>query len=332
MSGASSTRSQLPARPDRPRADRSSPVRPRRSAELPTKSKAVPVAPAVPERTWSEWRQSVIAWFKGEDGASFGISALIHLVFLGVLAVPVLREVQRQQDFTTVVSTSNGPAGALGPPGAMDMGLPKQEVKLEFGNLALTDMNTDVSMQTFDLKAGNDGRGKGGGNGDGGGGGRGGGDGPGGGNMAQPGNAVVVGSFAVWHVPIKADIKSAPLLGTPGDAPSRYQDYFIVIQIRLPRDKDTYRLADLSGEVVGTDLYTQKIPKGAMMQRPDGRIVRADPVKSFKVKDGVAQLLIRVPGADAFVRDTIKIQSEMLDEEQELVLTFKPSFSNAPPQ
>ena len=44
---------------------------------------------------------------------------------------------------------------------------------------------------------------------------------------------------------------------------------------------------------------------------------------SVPVHDGRAQLLIRVPGAAELVKDTIRVRSKMLRENQELEIQFR---------
>lgn len=127
------------------------------------------------------------------------------------------------------------------------------------------------------------------------------GDGPGAGGelsdlpFARPreGKTITKGSFTAWTVP---------------EDPEPKQNYVIVIEIRVPRQIRRYPRADLSGVVVGTDQYRQKLP---------GRGDRFVPKR-----DGVAQIAIPVPGAKELVQDTIIIRSRILKEEQTLTLTF----------
>jgi hypothetical protein len=102
----------------------------------------------------------------------------------------------------------------------------------------------------------------------------------------------------------------------------------IVIEIEIPANVKTYRLVDLSGIVVGTDLYTQQIPydprnPSSTAAVRDGKPVTLRDVRaSVPVKDGRVQLIIRVPGAGELVKDTIKIRSKLLKENQELEIQF----------
>lgn len=127
------------------------------------------------------------------------------------------------------------------------------------------------------------------------------------------GLAVTKGSFTAWTEP--SDPK-------PG------QKYVIIIEIRLPDDVQRYRLNDLVGEVEGSDRYRQKIPYDARapyasaVGTPRG-IRTVDGSDSVDVVKNKVQLAISVPGAGRLVKDTIRIRSRRLKEEQELTLVFQ---------
>ena len=131
--------------------------------------------------------------------------------------------------------------------------------------------------------------------------------------MPAGGLAVTKGSFTAWTEPAN---------------PKPFENYLIVIEIRLPEGTRAFRLNDLSGDVRGTDDYRQRIPydAGAPMasavSTPEGlrRIRSSDQVDVVANK---VQLVIKVPGAGRkLVRDTIRIRSRRLREEQELSLVF----------
>lgn len=127
------------------------------------------------------------------------------------------------------------------------------------------------------------------------------------------GNAVTKGSFTAWTVP-------------EDPTPDRY--YLIVIQIKLPAQVLKYRSSDLQGLVRGTDRYEQIIPwdsrcpANCMIPGPDGHPVQLRRNGRLPVKDGVAQIVIAVPPGEKLVRDTIRIKSRMLNEEQTLQIVF----------
>lgn len=130
--------------------------------------------------------------------------------------------------------------------------------------------------------------------------------------IPKSGLAVTKGSFTAWAEP---------------NNPQPGQNYLIIIQVRLPDDVKRYRIADLVGEVEGTDSYRQRIPydsrtrSATAASTPEGLKV-IDGSTILDVIDNRIQLAIRVPGAARLVRDKITIRSRRLREEQELVLVF----------
>ena len=131
--------------------------------------------------------------------------------------------------------------------------------------------------------------------------GRGAGDGAGGGTgtgigvpaINVPSFAVTKGSFSAWTEPRDPD---------PG------RQYVIVIQVRLPNTVREYRGSDLTGMVIGTDLYKQ--------------VIKFKTTEKFPVKDGAVEIRVPVPGAAKLVRDTIRIESRLLREKQTLHIEF----------
>ncbi len=126
-----------------------------------------------------------------------------------------------------------------------------------------------------------------------------GGDGSGGlgsvaGNIRVPPSAITKGSFTVWTEPEK---------------PRPNLNYEIVIQVQLSREIKGYRLRDLTGLVTGTDHYEKVIKFKSTERRP--------------VKDGVVQVRITIPGArEKMVKDTIRVHSDILKEEQTIEIVF----------
>ena len=108
-----------------------------------------------------------------------------------------------------------------------------------------------------------------------------------------PSYAVSKGSFSAWTEPRDPD---------PG------RQYIIVIQVRVPGNIKKYRASDLTGMVIGTDLYKQAI--------------KFRSTEEFAIKDGAVQVRIPVPGAAKLVRDTIRIESRLLREKQTIQIEF----------
>ncbi len=131
--------------------------------------------------------------------------------------------------------------------------------------------------------------------------------------IPESGLAVTKGSFTAFTIPAQ---------------PQPRQAYSIVIEIRLPSSDKVYRVSDLSGKVVGTDGYTQKLPWDSRTAGASGYPVEGGAIKrldSKTVLDVVrnrVQIIIRVPGGAQLVRDVITVRSRKLKEEQELELVF----------
>jgi hypothetical protein len=113
-----------------------------------------------------------------------------------------------------------------------------------------------------------------------------------------PQNVIVKGSFSVWATP---------------SHPAEAEDYVIHIQVKLPSQTMNYYKNDLSGTLVGTDGYVQRIndPMAFAFQR-------------FKYTNGspTAELSMLISGAKAGVDDTIKVTSKLLQESQEIHVHF----------
>lgn len=126
------------------------------------------------------------------------------------------------------------------------------------------------------------------------------------------GRVVKRGSFAAWTVPLD---------------PEPEKEYTIVIQVKLPATLRRYRASDLSGIVQGSDRYVQTIPwdgrwPNVTLTVRGGRLVVVKKKDHLPVRNGIAQLMIRVPPAEKLVRDTIRIRSRLLKEEQTLEIVF----------
>lgn len=243
-----------------------------------------------PESNW------VIRWLTNNSTIGFATSLFFHTVVLLALAFIVISNVSKREEISLFGVANEG--DDIGSEMFIDTTLP-----IDGGESAPLRMN-DVAQaaELNDTRGPLDGMGggsftemKGAGLG-----GKGHGEGESGdGNsigppaLRVPGHAQNKGSFSAWTEPRDPD---------PG------QDYFIVIQIRLPRSIKKYRASDLSGLVSGTDKYLQKIPK--------------DPTEVYPIDQGSVDIRILVPGGAKKVQDTIQIASKLLKEKQ----TFKIEF------
>lgn len=132
--------------------------------------------------------------------------------------------------------------------------------------------------------------------------------------IPESGLAVTKGSFTVWSDP---------------EIPRPREPYKLIVQIRLPARIKAYRINDLSGHLVGTDDYEQKIPYDP--KAPHNLFYTDENLQAIKitsgseavkVRDNKIQLMIIVPPAKRLVKDTIHIRSRRLRERQELELVF----------
>lgn len=124
-------------------------------------------------------------------------------------------------------------------------------------------------------------------------------------------NKVTKGSFTVWTVPADP---------TPG------QDYWIIIQMRLPKSITSLPLSDVSGTVHGTDQWFQRLPchpgKSITYSAKAGQLVPMQTGSSLPVEGNSTRLIVSVQGASRLVRDTIAVQSGILKESQTITITF----------
>lgn len=132
--------------------------------------------------------------------------------------------------------------------------------------------------------------------------------------VPESGFAVTKGSFTAWTVP---------------ESPEPGQKYRIVIQVKFPDEIKTYRLSDLTGKVTGTDGYTQGIPFDrdkrfavSYTNEKKREVIIKDRSERIDVRNNKIQLVVTVPGAQRLVKDTIKLKSRKLREDQELTLVF----------
>ena len=263
---------------------------------------------------------SLTSEFRGSQGMGYAISFLIHLFVLALLAIPIVRHLQNDDGFTTIIENASDEdvrfdslvdlsSSDEAPPEGIDDLLAEVFDPLAQDQRLIPDLSIDRKSRT-ESDSNEDGEtGEGGGS-----------------RIAEPENAIKVGSFSVWYWPIEG---TEPLTGEikhgiPGAAPRVGQKYSIVIRFKVPGNKQFVRLNEYSGSVVGTDGYTQKIPEDAYFYRVSGDLVKARPSHRIPVIDGTAEILIRVPGAlYANVKDSIRVHSRTLDEEQTVELTFK---------
>ncbi len=91
----------------------------------------------------------------------------------------------------------------------------------------------------------------------------------------------------------------------------------------MPANRSTYTLSDLTGAVRGTDKYRQDIPDGVFVMARDGRLEKPSRSGRLDVKNRSIDIVMRVPGAERRVKDTIELRSKLLNESQTLTLEFQ---------
>ncbi len=269
----------------------------------------------------NNWWERAVDQFNGNEGAGYAISFVLHIILLAMLSIPILHSLETDDGFTTLMENSaNEEQVILDAPLDTLIAMPEEKSSQDQVQQALLDpiLNSDYNFlpqpkldnQTT-VESDGDGTGSGGE--------------AGGGRVAEPENAIKAGSFSVWPWPILAGKVNGQIRhGDPGGFPKVRQDYSIVIRVKTPKTKKFVRLSDFEGTVIGTDGYRQIIPDDAYYFRANGELVKARPTHRLPVIDGTAEILIRVPGASfAEVKDTIKVHSRIIDEEQEIALIFQ---------
>ena len=112
------------------------------------------------------------------------------------------------------------------------------------------------------------------------------------GGFALPGSGkfVTKGSFTAWTIP---------------EDPQPNENYLIIIQVKLPPKYQSLPLNDVTGDVEGTDGYRLRIN-----------------AYTSKYLHKTKQVVLRIPGAESKIRDTIRVHSQILKESQELLIEF----------
>lgn len=295
---------------DTPSSPASAPLERKRRREPKPADSAPPPEP---------WQQRLRAWVVGPDGRAFGSSLLFHTLLLVCLSLLALKSHGHGESFG--VSMGSGGSGYDGSDleNILDQGFDAPQGNVEFqtapafdspmaapaairpevdlaGTLAALEPPAVPDLTPSDLlqgvpEGGPSGRGRGRGAGSG--------VGDGIGNLttgfSKPGEgrAVKRGKFTAWTVP--AD-------------PQPFQNYLIVIEVEWPKATSRKMLrdrkSDLTGTVKGSDNYLQVIEKSGF----------------FIPKSN--QIVVPVPGAEQNVRDEIHVHSKILEESQDLTITF----------
>jgi hypothetical protein len=239
------------------------------------------------------WKQRLWAIVIGSTGAGYAVSALVHTTLFAILGLWVATGTGGRNGSVALLVSNDSTHEQPGFDDSLDTRIDiegGQTSGLTLDSPVVMDVPSDMlSPQKLpDLGAASSktGSGEGKGLGDLVG------DGLKGGGFAMPapGNFVRRGSFSAWTVP------KDPV---PGEG------YLIIIQVEMPRGR--LKFGDVTGTIVGTDNYKQKISPYS---------------KYTQYLSKSNQVVVRVPGADENVRDVIKVQSQVLGESQELEIVF----------
>jgi len=228
-------------------------------------------------------------WFGTDAIGSYTISLLLHLMAALLLSIVVFHEELENAALSTLMAISDEPANPILDDSVIQIdtsggqtGEVEQDLFSAKSVAAIDPLSSTSMTDDFDSKTTKEGEGQGNGIGDG--------LNLGGFQMPEGGKAVRKGSFTVWTVP--ADPK-------PG------QDYLIVIQVKYKKPNQKLNKSDITGLVRGTDRFRLAISP-----------------ETTRIVPNASQVVVEIPGAAFKVRDTIKVQSALLRESQNLTIEF----------
>ncbi len=124
--------------------------------------------------------------------------------------------------------------------------------------------------------------------------------------------AVTAGSFTAFTVPAH---------------PRARESFHVVIEIQLPKGVSEFPILDLSGEMRAADGYSHKIPYDRRNPYAASTIAMRvlDKTTKLQIESQRVQFMIKAPGTKPLIPHVIRIRSELLNEEQELVLIPTPA-------
>lgn len=258
-------------------------------------------------------KQKTVIWLASFTATGYLISLLFHSTVLTLMAIVIVGGIKGDDDISTLVSLEDEQNFSLNGPldtRIKEAGGQTTEFNVMQPIKTMTGENENTVEEIQEDFSAHLGKGTGESEGDG--------SGAGGGDfkLKPMGNAVTVGSFTAWTVPKDPDLN---------------EDYLIIIQVKLPASYNStrYRASDLSGLVLGTDDHRQAIPwdskwlNSTFTPNAVGDIRPVDKGDYLPLKNRVAQLIVKVPGSKIpATRDTIRIRSRVLKEDQTLEIVF----------
>jgi hypothetical protein len=289
----------------------------RRRSKQPSPPTIVVADETPDELTWQEW---IARRCSGDEGAALGMSLVLHLLLMALLAIVIIGQARSGPIVTTVLPYDGDDNFVLSEP--LDTELTEVEVDGGLEQFQLPDMLADESRPITDALFAGAGAGES--------------EGIGAADVAAgvqrfvPKNAVRAGSFTAWTTPTFGHPDRGEYYTRrfgepdpqPGDSPRPGQPYYITIQIKVPEGRRRFPIRDVTGTITGTDGYQQRLPEHTYVLDRDGKPTRPRG-GSIPVIDGAVQFIVFVPGARDLVKDTIEVSSELLDEEQTLELVFQ---------
>lgn len=269
--------------------------------------------PGNDDDTMLSLKQKTVIWLASFTATGYLISLLFHSTVLTLMAIVIVGGIKGDDDISTLVSLEDEQNFSLNGPldtRIKEAGGETTEFNVMQPIKTMTGENENTVEEIQEDFSAHLGKGTGESEGDG--------SGAGGGDfkLKPMGNAVTVGSFTAWTVPEDPDLN---------------EDYLIIIQVKLPASYNStrYRASDLSGLVLGTDDHRQAIPwdskwlNSTFTPNAVGDIRPVDKGDYLPLKNRVAQLIVKVPGSKIpATRDTIKIRSRVLKENQTLEIVF----------
>ena len=227
-------------------------------------------------------------WISSHTTIGILVSLLVHTVILSILALILISKVTSNDGIA--LWGILGDSQELGTESVLDTSLPSdggESATLEIASVsqALESIGTGSPIPE-PIRMGLGGKGSG---------------------EGESGDGVSIG-VASPKVPGYAQSKGHFSAWTEPRDPKPKENYFIVVQLRLPARIKKYRGSDLSGLVTGTDAYKQ--------------MIRFKASEQFDVDEGAVEVRIMVPGGDVRVRDTIQLESKILHEKQTFEIEF----------
>ncbi|WP_010583048.1 hypothetical protein [Schlesneria paludicola] len=233
-------------------------------------------------------QHGLIRWITNETAIGVLVSLLVHTAVLLILAFILISNVTKHDGIA--LWGILGESQELGTDTVLDTLLPSEDgesppIEIAAASQALESLGVGAPV-TEQIRMGIGGKGNG---------------------EGDSGDGVSIG-VASPRIPGYAQSKGHFSAWTEPRDPKPNENYFIVVQLRLPSKIKKYRGSDLTGMVNGTDTYKQ--------------VIRFRASEQFDIEEGAVEIRIAVPGGGVRVRDTIVVESKILHEKQTFEIEF----------